>query len=197
MGGKTAFGAGRRDGLSGRMRHYDGISARSSASNWPAMVRRRGGNSLLVGGSGTALLDGGFSSTSHDTLVGGSNNETLTVAHGSNQLFAGSGNDTLFAGNGHDTLNGGSGNNSFVLGKGTDSVAGGSGDDSVFITTNHGHDTIDGGGGTNTVTFDHRAFASATITTSGATTSISFANGQSVQVTNVTQLVFTDGTHTV
>jgi hypothetical protein len=77
---------------------------------------------------------------------------------------------------------------------GNDSITGGSGDD-MFIVGRSGNDTINGGGGSNTVMFDDSA-ANATQSVSGGVTTVHFSDtGQTMTISNVQNLVFTDTGH--
>jgi Ca2+-binding RTX toxin-like protein len=83
----------------------------------------------------------------------------------------------MYAGTGGDTLNGGAGNDTF------------------HIDSTHGNDTIDGGAGHNTVDFDKLASTDInSLHTSGGETTIHFNDGQTVTVSHVENLVFTDKT---
>jgi len=125
------------------------------------------GNDTLVGGSGN-----------WDTLVGGGGNDVLIGGAGTNQLLiGGGGNDTFFAGTGGDTLMGGAGNDTF----------------NVSFVDGAGNDTIVGGGGHDKVVFDV-AYADATISTHHGTTTVAFGDGQTMTISGVEQLVFTDQT---
>jgi hypothetical protein len=77
-------------------------------------------------------------------------------------------------------------------------MTGGSGDDVFEVTAaeagTHGDLTIDGGTGSNVVFFDNYEAADATVTpTSGGAATVTFNDGLTVTVSNITTLVFTDG----
>jgi Ca2+-binding RTX toxin-like protein len=156
-----------------------GESHRHDSGNFDTL---NGGDGSYGGGSnqndGNDTLWGG--SGSFDTLMGGGGNDVLHGGSGASQLLVGGGgSDTFFAGTGGDTLLGGSGNDTF----------------NVSIVSGGGNDTIDGGGGHDKVLFDSN-FASATISAPDhGVTTVTFGDGQSVKVSDVEQLVFTD--HTV
>jgi Ca2+-binding RTX toxin-like protein len=129
-------------------------------------------------GGGNDTLDAG--SGSHDTLIGGSGSDVLLGGTGSQELLqGGNGNDTITASaGGHDTLDGGSGNDAFHVGS-------------------TGNDTVTGAGGHDTLFFDDGTFAGTTVDTNHHTgvTTVTFTGGQTVMVSGVEELVFTD--HTV
>ena len=110
-------------------------------------------------------------------------------------LDGGAGNDMLF-GRSADVLYGVDGNDAFILGAGAGlQVYGGAGDDWFDVSSTTGNDTIDGGVGTNVVKFEGRAWGDAdlqeTLPGSGIYT-LTFTDGQTIQVSNVQDLVFTD-----
>ena len=69
--------------------------------------------------------------------------------------------------------------------------------DDVFKIGLVGNDVVNGGGGHDTVDFSNNFLGgNATVTTSGGQTTVQFANtGQTIDVSNVKTLVFSD--HTV
>jgi Ca2+-binding RTX toxin-like protein len=149
-------GSGDADSIIGGAGSRDSISAGS------------GNDQLVQGGGGSRdTIRGG--SGDGDTVMGGmGDRDSLIGGTGTNQLIVGQGSDTIFAGVGGDTING-------------------SGNDQIHIGTNHGNDTINGGAaGNDVVYFDTRDAADAHISTSGAVTTVSFTDGQAVQITGVT-----------
>jgi Ca2+-binding RTX toxin-like protein len=142
------------------------------------------GNDTIQGGNG-----------SHDTITAGSGNDSIVGGNGAGDLIkAGGGSDTIFAGNGNkDTVDGGSGNDTIHGGTGNDSLSGGAGND-MFNIGRSGNDTINGGSGSDTVTFNNSfGNGNADIDHHGNVTTIDFANtGQTMTVSNVQELVFTD-----
>lgn len=145
-----------------------------------------GGNDSLVAGTG-----------SHQLLVGGDGSDTLHGGDGAyDTLMGGDGADTLYAGNGaHQLLIGGNGNDVFYSGASGDTMEGGNGDDVFYLTGHNISDTIDGGAGHDTVKFE--AYATHDIMslhTNNGVTIIEFKDGQTVTVSHVENLVFTDKT---
>jgi Ca2+-binding RTX toxin-like protein len=172
------------------------------------------GNSSLVGGDGNDSIYGG---SGNDTLDGGSGNDYLQAGTGAQSLVGGDGNDflkdltsghsTLSGGSGNDTLvgvqgdylQGGSGNNQFWLNGGASgansTLQGGSGNDNFHIQSHIGNDTIIGGGGNDTVSFADRSFFDVTkidVDASTSTYTIHFSDNQTVSVSGIQDLHFTD-----
>jgi Ca2+-binding RTX toxin-like protein len=172
------------------------------------------GNSSLVGGDGNDSIYGG---SGNDTLDGGSGNDYLKAGTGAQSLVGGDGNDllrdltsghsTLSGGSGNytlvgeqgDLLQGGSGNNQFWLYGGASgansTLQGGSGNDNFHIQTHTGNDTIIGGGGNDTVSFADRSFFDVTkidVDASTSTYTIHFSDNQTVSVSGIQDLHFTD-----
>jgi Ca2+-binding RTX toxin-like protein len=133
-----------------------------------------GGNDTLVGGIG-----------SFDTLIGGSGNDVLYAGSGSNQLLEGNGgNDTIYgntAGTGGDTLVGGSGKDTFNVSIDT-------------LSGSLGNDTIIGGSGKDQVVFDVASTDATVLPPDHGVTTVQFTGGQTMTISGVEQLVFTDGT---
>jgi Ca2+-binding RTX toxin-like protein len=172
------------------------------------------GNSSLFGGAGNDSIYGG---SGNDTLDGGSGNDYLRAGAGAQSLVGGDGNDLLrdFA-SGHSTLSGGSGNDTLVGvqgdhfegGSGNDQIwlyggaaganstlQGGNGNDSFHIATHSGNDTIIGGNGNDTVSFADRSFFDVTkidVDASTSTYTLHFSDNQSVAVSGVEDLHFSD-----
>jgi Ca2+-binding RTX toxin-like protein len=165
------------------------------------------GNDTLVGGSGKDFLESGGAlaagagahshfadagndfPTGHSTLAGGAGHDTL---------IGGAGNDTLVGVQG-DVLKGGSGNDQLWLYHGASdansTLQGGSGNDSFHIQSHSGNDTVLGGGGSDTVTFADRSFSDVTkidVNASTSTYTLHFDNNQTVAVSGVEDLRFTD-----
>jgi Ca2+-binding RTX toxin-like protein len=80
-------------------------------------------------------------------------------------------------------------------GTGGDTLQGGRGNDVFHVDNHHGNDTIDGGSGNDAVNFGSRASTDiSSLHTSGGVTVIHFNDGQSVNVSHIENLVFTDKT---
>ena len=135
-----------------------------------------GNDQWLLAGSDPATMYGG--SGSNDTVEGGSGKDDIFGGSGLNQLLeGGTGPATITAGTGGDTLRGGFGDDLFKIGL-------------------VGNDTVNGGGGSDTVDFSNKYTGNATVTTTNGLTTVQFANtGQTIDVSNVKTLVFSD--HTV
>jgi hypothetical protein len=112
--------------------------------------------------------------------------------------IAGAGSDKVWTTNsGLDTINASAstGNDDFILGSGTASIAGGSGHNSFEFAPGFGNSTIDGGtSGHNVAYFDNLKESDVTIHTHGATTTVTFG-ASTVTLTNVQDLIFTNGDH--
>lgn len=161
-------------------------------------VTTGGDNDTILGGAGNDSLDGAFGD--NQSLEGGAGNDTLFAGGDNATLLGGNGNDWLDAGTGdNQSLDGGAGNDTLFAGGDSNTLLGGAGNDQFHITEQTGSDTIDGGAGaSNEVFFDGRVlqdFTDATVSTVAGVTSIEFADGQTVTVTHVKELHFTDGTH--
>ena len=173
------------------------------------------GNSSLFGGDGNDSIYGGSGS---DTLDGGAGNDYLQAGTGAQSLVGGAGNDLLkdLTSSGHSTLSGGSGNDTLVGGQGdflqgddgqdvfwlhggapgaNSTLQGGNGNDTFHIQTHTGNDTIIGGNGNDTVDFANRSFydvAKIDVDASTSTYTLHFNDNQTVSVTGVENLHFTD-----
>jgi Ca2+-binding RTX toxin-like protein len=118
-------------------------------------------------------------------LIAGDRSDLLRAGIGVHQLLKGrarAGDDTLYAGSGGDTHQGGAGDDTFHVGdKGSDTI-----------------DGIDGGAGQDTVYFDAHAFdADVQLTkTNGVVTEVQFTDTpQTIKLSNVAELIFSDGHH--
>jgi Ca2+-binding RTX toxin-like protein len=164
------------------------------------------GNDSIYGGSGSSTLDGGAGNdylqagSGAQSLVGGDGNDFLRdmTSSGHSTLSGGGGNDTLVGGQG-DFLQGGDGRDEFWLNSGApganSTLQGGSGDDTFHIQTHSGNDTIIGGNGNDTVDFANRSFydvAKIDVDASTSTYTLHFNDNQTVSVTGVENLHFTD-----
>jgi Ca2+-binding RTX toxin-like protein len=163
------------------------------------------GNDSIYGGSGNDTLDGGAgddylqAGTGAQSLVGGAGNDLLKdLTSGHSTLSGGSGNDTLVGGQG-DYLQGGDGRDEFWLHGGApganSTLQGGNGDDTFHIQTHTGNDTIIGGNGNDSVDFEHRSFsdvAKIDVDASTNTYTLHFSDNQTISVTGVEDLHFTD-----
>jgi Ca2+-binding RTX toxin-like protein len=173
------------------------------------------GNSSLFGGDGNDSIYGG---SGGDTLDGGAGNDYLQAGSGAQSLVGGDGNDFLrdMTSSGHSTLSGGSGNDTLVGGQGdfleggdgrdefwlnsgapgaNSTLLGGSGDDTFHIQAHSGNDTIIGGNGNDTVDFANRSFfdvAKIDVDASTSTYTLHFSDNQTVSVSGVENLHFTD-----
>ncbi|MEY9278893.1 calcium-binding protein [Bradyrhizobium yuanmingense] len=177
------------------------------------VIRGGHGNSSLFGGTGNDSIYGG---TGNDTLNGGTGNDYLQAGTGAQLLVGGAGNDVLKDDSGLTTLSGGQGNDTLVGvqgdyfqgGEGRDefwldggapgassTLQGGSGDDTFHIQTHAGNDTIIGGHGYDAVEFADRSFHDVTrvdIDPSTSTYTLHFTDNQTISVSGVEELRFTD-----
>lgn len=173
------------------------------------------GNDSIYGGSGNDTLDGG---AGNDYLISGAAISEGSPAHGGSHphvadngvsptpipvfghstLSGGAGNDTLVGAQG-DILRGGAGNDQFWLRGGASdansTLQGGSGNDIFNIQSHSGNDTIIGGSGNDTVNFADRSFFDVTkidVDKSTSTYTLHFSDNQTVAVSGVENLHFTD-----
>jgi Ca2+-binding RTX toxin-like protein len=178
------------------------------------MISGGHGNSSLFGGAGNDSIYGG---SGHDTLDGGTGNDYVQAGAGAQSLVGGEGNDLLKdASSGHSTLSGGSGNDTLIGGQGdfldggdgkdvfwlnggapgaNSTLQGGSGDDTFHIQSHSGNDTIIGGSGHDSVDFAGRSFsdvAKIDVDAGTSTYTLHFSDNQTVSVTGVEDLHFTD-----
>lgn len=178
------------------------------------MIGGGAGNSSLFGGDGNDSIYGG---SGNDTLNGGADDDYLQAGTGAQSLVGGAGNDFLKdLTSGHSTLSGGSGNDTLVGGQGdylqgddgqdvfwlhggapgaNSTLQGGNGNDTFHIQTHTGNDTIIGGNGNDTVDFADRSFsevAKIDVDASTSTYTLHFSDNQTVSVTGVEDLHFTD-----
>ncbi len=167
------------------------------------------GNDTLDGGSGNDFLESDAALTSggkgghpgkgdHSHVAGAGNDLPADHTAGHSTLIGGTGNDTLVGVQG-DVLQGGAGNDQLWLrGGGSDAnttLQGGSGNDSFHIQSHSGNDTILGGSGSDTVSFADRSFSDVTkidVDSSTSTYTLHFGNDQTVAVTGVEDLHFSD-----
>ena len=93
-------------------------------------------------------------------------------------------------------VDGGNGNDTIWAGEGGNTLFGGGGDDTFEINSHTGDSTIFGGAGHNTIDFNDRSFALDvdTMETIAGQTTITFTDGQTFTVSEVQDLVFSDGT---
>jgi hypothetical protein len=171
------------------------------------------GNDSIYGGTGNDTLDGG---AGNDFLMSGAaagkgsqphggphvasagNDVPAIPVSGHSTLSGGAGNDTLVGAQG-DVLKGGAGNDQFTLrGDASDAnstLQGGSGNDYFNIQSHSGNDTIIGGSGNDTVSFADRSFSDVTkidVDKSTSTYTLHFSDNQTVAVTGVENLHFSD-----
>ena len=121
-------------------------------------------------------------------------------------LFGTDANDILAAGLGNDVIVGGNGNDTIEGGLGNDQLFGDQGNDTYIFNVGDGQDIVDDGGFNDfdTLQFNGRNFADATFSREGGsnTITISFANGDSVEVIealdgsfgDIEQVIFDDVT---
>jgi Ca2+-binding RTX toxin-like protein len=175
-----------------------------------------GEEQLFDGEAGRDTIFGGDGN--FDTVSGGDGNDSLVGGDGDNQLLTGgTGADTIFGGDGaSNTLSGGDGADQIAMGDGEDQFAdggagsdtiwagegggntlfGGTGDDTFNVTPDAGDSTIVGGGGNNTIDFGDLASTDVEIgdTIAGQTTITFNDSGETLTVSEIQDLVFTDGT---
>ncbi len=122
----------------------------------------------------------GGNTEGHSTLVGGAGNDTLVGVQG-------------------DVMQGGAGNDQFWLkggaGDAGSTLQGGNGNDNFHVQTHHGNDTIIGGSGNDTASFADRSFFDVSkidVDSSTSTYTLHFSDNQTVAVSGVEDLHFTD-----
>ena len=158
------------------------------------------GEDVLIGGEGA------------DSLTGNSDEDILMGRGGDDVLDGGSSDDQLFGGEGNDVLDGGSGDNVLDGGAGDDEATGGSGNDMYLFKEGDGNDTLHGGSGTDII---HLAGANGGLPngewtlsltsgeidsedddhwhlTSGATGTITFADGSTLAFDSVERIDWSD-----
>lgn len=158
------------------------------------------GEDVLIGAEGADTLRGG---DDEDVLMGRGGDDVLEGEHGDDQLFGGAGDDVLDGGSGDDVLDGGTGD---------DVATGGSGQDMYLFREGDGVDTFHGGSGTDII---HLAAADGgvpngewtlTLTSghiddedgdhwhlsSGATGTITFADGSTLAFDSVERIDWSD-----
>ena len=141
-----------------------------------------GSDNSVVALAGNDTVDAS-ASTGNNVFITGGANDSFDWSLGGSDPYGGF--NTLVGGLGKED------NGSPAHGGGNDSITGGSGDD-LFLVGRAGNDTIDGGGGNNTVMFDDSS-ANATQNTSGGVTTVQFSDtGQTITLSNVQNIVFTD-----
>lgn len=185
-GNDTIYGGGGQDELHGG----DGDDVLFGEDNNDRLFGGRG-NDTLDGGDQSDLLHGGLG---NDDLRGGLGVDTLHGEEGNDLLNGGGSNDMLFGGTGNDTLLGEAGNDWIWGGPGRDVATGGAGADLFVFRAGDGSLTvtdfttrqgdvlqIDAAllGGTGSIT----ALQERTTRTEAGTT-ITFANGESILLSN-------------
>jgi Ca2+-binding RTX toxin-like protein len=173
-----------------------------------------GGHDSLVGGTGSGQLL--QSSGGHDTLVAGTGiGQTLQGGGGNDDISDPNKkplphNDTLIGSGGNDTIigqqgdylqeTGSKGSQFWLYGPSnttaTSTLLGGAGDDTFHIESKSGNDTIIGGGGHDVVDFDTRSIEQlkpgGIHADAGGGYTLSFKDGQQIQVSGISELHFTD-----
>ncbi len=147
------------------------------------------GNDSVIGGSGDDFVYGG---EGNDSLDAGSGNDTLTGDAGDDFLDGGSGNDTINGGSGADRIDAGSGNDVITGGTGNDVMSGGSGSDVFVFGPGSGQDTVTDFRAGDTLDWSAMTTAgiTATTSTSGRDTLISFSDGSSILLQNASSSAF-------
>jgi Ca2+-binding RTX toxin-like protein len=162
------------------------------------LLQAGGGHDTLVAGTGSFELlrgSGGNDSISdpnknspptHDTLIGSGGNDTITGQQGDTLLDTKGSHNQFWLYGSSDTLAG-------------SMLQGGKGHDTFHIETNIGNDTITGGGGHDVVYFDKQSYTDLSLPITkdpGGGYTLSFTNGQQIQVSGIKELHFSDN-HTV
>ena len=200
-GNDTVYGGGGNDVLRGG--HGDDSLVAGAGND---SIYGGTGNDTLDGGAGNDFLMSGAAAAegsqphggSHSHVASAGNDVPTPDASGHSTLSGGAGNDTLVGAQG-DVLKGGAGNDQFTLRGGASdagsTLQGGSGNDSFNIQSHIGNDTIIGGSGNDTVSFADRSFSDVTkidVDKSTSTYTLHFSDNQTVAVTGVENLHFSD-----
>jgi Ca2+-binding RTX toxin-like protein len=125
------------------------------------------------------------------TFAGTSGNDSYKGGSGDDTISGGNGNDTLWGGDGNDVIDGGAGNDWLSGQGGNNMLTGGAGIDTFKFAINIGNDTVTdfgANGDADMLDFSEQIAAglTPTLTQQGNDTLISFANGSSVLLQNVT-----------
>lgn len=198
-GNDTVYGGGGNDVIRGG--HGDS-SLFGGAGN--DSIFGGSGSDTLNGGSGDDFLKSGGSGHGHGhghsvvASAGDDSSPSGGSPDGHSTLLGGAGNDTLVGTQG-DVLQGGAGNDEFWLRGGHadagSTLQGGSGNDTFHVQSHSGNDTIVGGSGSDTVSFADRSFFDVTkidVDASTSTYTFHFSDNQTVAVSGVENLHFTD-----
>jgi Ca2+-binding RTX toxin-like protein len=180
------------------------------------MYANGSGNDTMIAGSGPTLIyandstghdhidlfgaDTLFSGTGiNDVLVTGDGNQVHLSGSTDHVTIAGAGSDQVWTSSGNDTINASAstGNNDFIIGSGAASITGGTGDNTFEFGAGFGNSTIDGGTSNDNVAyFDGLNESDVTIKMHCATTTVTFGTS-TVTLTNVQDLIFTNGDHKI
>lgn len=168
-----------------------------SGSSGNDVVIAEGANTI-GGGHGNDHLWG--DSGNYSTLRGGGDDDGWHGRSDNGTMWGDSGNySTLWGGDGHDASHGHSGHHedghgdttTIIAGTGNETLIGGSGN-YLFEVGTHGNDSIVGGSGHNTVDIDDSR-RDATITHQHGVTTVQLSNtGQTITMSGVQDIVFTD-----
>jgi hypothetical protein len=135
------------------------------------------------GGGGPAWGDHGH----YSTLPGGHGDDRGQPGHGDDR-----GHHDMHGGHGDHHEMGGGGTTTIVAGTGNDTLVGGDGNYLFEVGPHGGNDDIIGGKGNNTVVFDDRA-SDVRMTTNHGVTTVTFGETyETVKLTGIQNIVFTD-----
>lgn len=173
------------------------------------MAKRTGssGNDTIITGAedDTVWANGGdvfgadagndtiYTGDGNDTGGGGSGNDEIYFAAGDDLLAGQEGEDTIFGGDGNDWIGGEADNDLLFGGVGNDTMAGGADGDAFIISDGKGHDLVtDFSIAQDIVAFDMAEItrfrdAQTRMSQDGADTVITFDNGDTVRLLNVSK----------
>jgi Ca2+-binding RTX toxin-like protein len=198
-GNDSIFGGTGNDTLDGGSGN-DYLESGALASGGDGNARVASADDQVPGGRhGTGGHGGGdHGGGGHDDGGGPGGGGSGGHAEGHSTLVGGAGNDTLVGVQG-DVMQGGAGNDQFWLkggaGDASSTLQGGNGNDSFNVQTHQGNDTIIGGSGSDTASFVDRSFFDVTkidVDSSTSTYTLHFSDNQTVAVSGVEDLHFTD-----
>lgn len=152
-----------------------------------------GGRSEIAAGSGRTLVEAGGNAKAHDTVYAGAGRDTISLTSGDNAVALWRGKATVQAGSGNDTVMGGAGAATVASGAHTTLTLG---KGSMTLNTPTGaavNDTIYGGANSGDLRLNVASTA-ATVTQVDDTHAVITFGGNTLQVVDAVNIVFSDQT---
>lgn len=164
---------------------YDTINATAVTSN--TTINLNAGSTSSIAGrnltiTANSIIENAYSGDGNDILTGNSAANTLNGGRGNDTISGGAGDDIINGGKANDVLSGGTGSDTFVVVQDP-----GSTDTITDFEASNFKDSID------VSAFGLSSFSSLSITQNGINTIVSFSNGQTLVLQNVTASSISSG----